>query len=199
MKFPGPEEEAAFFDGLNQGDQKCFVQVFNEYCQPLQYYSKQILGDSDEAQDIVAQVFIKLYDGLKNKLSFEKVQLLKAFLYVTTRNQCLSHLRNIKRINSGNTELRVLTDPFDPAIDEQLIKSELYAEIYKEIKNLPDRQGEIFMLANYAGLSNAEIARLLNISVSTVKTANQKATQKLKAVFAKKPIFLLLLFGICSN
>jgi RNA polymerase sigma-70 factor (ECF subfamily) len=157
------------------------------------------LGDSDETQDIVSQVFIKLYNGLKDKLSFEKEQRLKAFLYITTRNQCLSHLRDIKKINSGNTGLRVLTDPFDPAIDERLIWSELMAEIHNEIKKLPDRQGEIFMMANFAGLNNAEIAKLLNISVSTVKTANQKALQKLKAVFAKKPIFLLLLFSICSN
>lgn len=165
------------FDALKQNDNKAFESLFKKYFKALTVFANQMLNDLDESQDLVQDVFIKLYE---KRASLEIHTSLKAFLYQSVRNKCLDKIRSSATRQFHHEEILHTTK--EDAIDnsDQVLKIELEEKIHHAISQLPDQCQLIFRMSRLEGKKNLEIAEVLNISKRTVETQISNALKKLR-------------------
>lgn len=162
--------------------------LYDLYYRPLCYYAEKIIGNRQEAEDIVVETFLKL---IRKREDFEKLSEVRSFLYTAARNASIDYLRKIKRQNQSHTELLYLSDP--GFTDElEMINTEVLSILYQEIENLPTQCAAVFKLIFFQRLSTSEVAGQLNISPKTVLNQKGKAIQVLRKSFANKGLLPLL-------
>jgi RNA polymerase sigma-70 factor (ECF subfamily) len=177
--------EIQIIDGLKNNDSRVFDHLFNEYYTQLQYFAERLIGNREEAQDIVITVFRKFWSIKDN---FETANNIKAFLYISVRNQCLDYLRYRQRFNEVKKEYEthLLTAGELKQADHLVIETDLINRIYQEVQKLPNRCREIFILTYFKGLKTKEIASRLQISESAVTTQRSLAIKYLKHAFSQE-------------
>ena len=137
-----------------------------------------MLNDKMRADDIVQDVFIKLFENLN---SIHNKQSIKFWLFKTARNEMMTFYRNTKNkkfitesVDIENFEIENKT-----SLADEIENAELKNLILNELDNMNDDFREVFLLKEYSGLSYKEIASLLNIDDELVKSRLYKARQKL--------------------
>jgi len=152
---------------FNSGNEKAFQAIYEELCPGVFLLAYNMLDNTQEAQDVCADSFIKLFQVDEH---FDRIENIKAFLYRITRNACLNLLRDQERHSAGHKHLGYIMAQQDDHLKSE-IEIELAATIYKSIERLPTKCRKIFEMT-MMGFDSQEIADHLNISVSTVR--NQK-------------------------
>ncbi len=156
---------------------------------PLTKYAVSILGDLEQARDVVQDTFLKLY-----KQDPEKVrQKVKSWLFTVCRNHCYDLIkRNRKTSNLEEDEISCIAssedNPFQvisflegrEEIDEKI------KILYSLIEELPSRQREVMRLKFQANLSYKEIAETIGISTSNVGFVMHSALKKLREDMKEK-------------
>ncbi|QEC40623.1 RNA polymerase sigma-70 factor [Pseudobacter ginsenosidimutans] len=179
---------------FRQGDQQAFTVFFRQYYRPLCFFAEQLLGSMSDAEDIVKDSYLKLWN---KRTAFDQPQSIKSFLYTATRNASLNHLRHQKVKNNFQKEMHYLDDQKgDELVLQQMIRSELMRSIYQEIEKLPEKRQQVFRMIYFDGLKNEEIAEKLGISVFTVKEHKAKALAQLRMKFSDEQ--LMVFFIICG-
>lgn len=165
-------------------DRKSFEELFKVYYKPLCYYARKYTLDHFESEEVVGQVFLKLWE-IRDSLSVERS--VSAYLYQSVRNQSINFLKQ-KSILSKNREeyaLKIRQAQLFSAISEEdgtsaLLAQELEQQINQAICNLPEKCREVFLLSRGENLSMKEIAEKLNISTNTVQKQISIAIAKLR-------------------
>ncbi|MDE7189571.1 MAG: RNA polymerase sigma-70 factor [Muribaculaceae bacterium] len=148
---------------------------YRRFYRPLGMYALKLLGDVDEAEDIVQEIFGTLVDR-SDDISSATV---KPYLYRAVHNRVLNRLRD----SMGER----LAEYPDEVTEEDIDTSERDARLWEEIGQLPQRCREVFLMAKRDGMSYAEIAEELGISVKTVENQMTKALSRLReALSARK-------------
>lgn len=156
---------------------------------PLTKFAVSILGDLEQARDVVQDTFLKLY-----KQDPEKVrQKVKSWLFTVCRNHCYDLIkRNRKTSNLEEDEISYIAssedNPFQvisflegrEEIDEKI------KILYSLIEELPSRQREVMRLKFQANLSYKEIAETIGISTSNVGFVMHSALKKLREDMKEK-------------
>jgi RNA polymerase sigma-70 factor (family 1) len=148
-------------------DQQAYRELYTSLYGYLFGFAKTIVQSRESAEEIVSDVFIKVWERRKD---LEKIENLKIYLYVATRNIAFNYLVKQKR-NSTNpideVDGEFTSIYFDP--EQLLITADMLALIRKAIDQLPAKCKIIFKLAKEDGLKYREIAEVLNISIKTVE------------------------------
>ena len=162
--------------------------IFDTHFRLLCIYAEGLVGNREEAEDIVSGVFQRLVEN-PELASINKS--LQAYLYRSVRNQCFDYMEHHQVLQKyieyvkDNREIYELDDS-DPL--SMLISKETVIEIEQAIECLPPKCKEIFLLVRMEGLTYKEIAEKLNISFSTVKMQIRRATGKLRKTLEDKEI-----------
>lgn len=171
-----------------------FDQAFRQLYLPLGMYALRIVDDTDSAEDIVEDAFLKTWQLIE---SGKEIENFKSYMYRTVRNGCISFLRNQKDTIAFEEMPETVKDTIDlnalQDVDEETIDTSVRdARIWKAIDQLPERCREVFLMSKRDGLSNDEIAEELGISVKTVKNQMTKAFSRLREALSSghKPFFL---------
>lgn len=177
--------ETQVIDGLKNNESRVFDYLFNEYYTQLQYFAERLISNREEAQDIVITAFRKFWSIKDN---FQTANNIKAFFYITVRNQCLDYLRYKQRFNEVKKEYEshLLSADELQQTDNLIIETDLINKIYLEVQKLPNRCREIFILTYFKGLKTKEIAHALQISESAVTTQRSLAIKYLKHAFSQE-------------
>lgn len=144
--------------------------------------------DEEEARDILQDVFTLFWERRKD---FSSLIAIKAFFYRTIANRCLNVLRH-EEVKQRYTDANLTEMESEESIKENIIREETYFLMYKKLKELKPREQEIIMLS-LQDKSNQEIAEMLSISLSTVKTHKMHAYQRLRKELEDLR-FLLIIF-----
>jgi RNA polymerase sigma factor (sigma-70 family) len=147
------------------GDQAAFTILFNHFYKPLCWFAFNKVRQWSHAEEIAGEAFIKLWEKGGN---FQSTGAIKKWLYKCTYNQCLNYIQQCKRQVSFSVD--ILT--YDNKLTH-IIQNETLQEVYSLIETLPPKCKSIFELYYVAGFDNNQIAKLFNVSISTVK--NQRA------------------------
>ena len=163
-------DDRLLFDKIRGGNAKAFEYAFRKFSPRLEAFAQKYTNDTNEAEDIVQDVFLKLWDKQVFRLPEND---LKRILYVSVRNACLDYLRrmNIEQEVIDHRALQLKLDELDffEASDELFMREDLLELLMKKIAELPERSQEIFRMSYIEGLKAAEIAERLNLSVRTVE------------------------------
>jgi len=180
---------------FQKGDQRSETHIFNLYHRALFYFAASIIEDTEEARDIVAESFIKLWE---RRAHFSEMRSIKAFLYIATRNACFDFLKADKRKRASRKEMLYLADEAVP--DEDIMHAEVKADItkllLKEIEALPKQCRIIFKMIYFDELSTAEIATRLHLAKKTVLSQKARAVVLLKSALLKRKLMFLYGFVI---
>lgn len=166
---------------------KEFENYFNRYYTPLGMYVLRFCGDADEAEDIVQETFSTVWERFS---SSELPEQIKSYLYRVANNIAIDRLRK----KNGKDSFISFEDAEIAEVSEEAIDtSERDARLWIAIGKLPYRCRQVFLLAKRDGLSHAEIAEELDISVKTVENQIAKALKTLREVLdpSKGKIFFL--------
>lgn len=142
--------------------------------------ARRFLISSDEAQDAVQEVFLKLW---KNKEAIKKYRSPEAFAYTMTKNYCLDRLKSKQASN-----LKLVHTNFENRTDlEQHIEAkDGVSLLFKLMETLPEQQKTILHLRDVEQLEFAEIAKITNTSQANVRVALSRARKKIKDLLLKQ-------------
>ncbi len=160
---------------IKHGDYGYFNRLFLCYYGRLCAYVTEIIADDFAAEDIVQELFIKLWT---NREKIEIRENIASYLFKSSKNAALNYLRNEK--NKKNALERI---PVDISLSEgdNSEHDKFLWSLDKCINQLPARSKEVFLLHRFEGLKQKEIALKLNISVQTIKNQIWKSLQFLRS------------------
>ena len=158
---------------LADGNPTALEDLYNFYYPRLYNFSKTFLKLNDGIDDILQEVFIKIWQNRKN---IKTTSTFNAFIFTITRNLLLNELRN--RLNNQKIREKIgkLAIPIEYSFIEQSEYHDLKEKVDRAIGDLPIRQKEIFMLSRIQGYSHKEIAEQLHITSKAVEFHIAKAT-----------------------
>ena len=141
-----------------------FEKLYKQHCQNLVRFAFYYVGDIEAAQDIVQEVFLKLW---KQHPVFKSTDNEKAYLYKMTKNTCLMMLRK----NEVRDKYRQhTTEKMSDSPEHEVLAKELDAAYKAAIFELPEKCRIIFCMSRFDDLSYKDIAKIQGISVKTVET-----------------------------
>jgi len=158
-------------------DGQAYKELFVLYYPRLLLFSYSFTHCKESAEEIVSDVFLKIW--LRRK-SIPEIENLHLYLYISTKNLSINRVLKQKREKTFSLdEVKVEFESiyFNP---EQLyITSEMFKRIQFAIKQLPPKCQLIFKLVKEDGLKYKQVAELLNLSVKTIESQMAIAVRKI--------------------
>jgi len=163
---------------FQRGDESAFNLLLERYRARVVNTAYRFLGNSDVAQDVAQEVFVRIYTSGKN---YRPDATFTTWLYRITTNACLDEARKRRRSKSTTTEELQESTP-DPGAtpEERACSSELTREVRAAIGSLPENQRMAIILQRYEELSYQQIADILKVSVPAVESLLFRAKQALR-------------------
>lgn len=163
---------------LRQTDQVQLEQVVEHYGRPLMNFAYTYLKDWSLSEDAVQEVFIKWF---KKGETIQDTAALKPWLYKTVANQCKDMLRKSKsRLNLFQRMKERRAEHAAVASEEVFLKKDSQESLERAVLTLPIIYREVVILYYYEDYSTTDIAALLSLNLSTVKTRLTRARDLLK-------------------
>ena len=177
--------EAVFIQQAQTGSEKAFAHLVNSYKDLVFRTSIGFLHNEDDANDLTQEVFVQMYKSL---YEFRGDAKLSTWLYRITVNKSLNVLRSRKSrswlqsvgdfFSGEKASMQLQDESFDPIGS---IENQDRANALKQaIGSLPDNQKTAFVLSKYEDLSYAEIADVMNVSISSVESLLFRAKSNLQ-------------------
>lgn len=174
---------------LQEGNEEAFNEIYRRYSAGLYLHALKMLRDRDEAQDVIQEVFTRLWSkGETLVLSTS----LSSYLYTAVRNKILDIFSHDKLVARHQQSLQAFIDKGEFITDNLIREKELASIIEREIADLPPKMREVFELSRKGHLSYAEIAEDLDIAENTVRKQISKAIARLKPRLADFLIGLMI-------
>lgn len=178
-------EDKTILEHIRKGDRSAFENMHQRYYTTLCAFANHILKDRESAEDIVQELFLKVWI---HRDQLENIESIKDYLFTCTRNHSLTFLRNQKR-----RENRLKQIPWEEEhISAYLIEEEANRLLLESVAFLPPRNAEVISLC-LQGMKQEKIAEQMNISINTVKSLKHEAIKKLKKVLG--PLLYWFFFG----
>jgi RNA polymerase sigma-70 factor (family 1) len=178
---------------LKEGSQKAFDNIYKMYAKRLYAFCMQYTKISEDAEEIVEDVFVKLW---MNKENIRQEDTLRSLLFIMSKHTLINVYRN--RVNTPTYENYLETE-VELSVSDTLHHIE-YEEFLKQLNHalqkLPTTQQKIIKLSKLQQLSNKEIAERLSLSEQTIKNQLSLGLKSLKEELNKVSILLWLLFLI---
>ncbi len=176
---------------LSRDNEASLKELFNYYYPRLYNFSRSFLKIEDGIDDILQEVFVKIWQKRKK---INSAATFNSLIFTITRNLLLNELRS--RLNNENLKDRIqgLSLAKEYSSMEQIEYSDLKGKVDKLVSELPARQKEIFILSRTEGLSHKEIAEKLGIKTKTVEYHITQSVRYLKEKLREMGIMSLLYF-----
>jgi RNA polymerase sigma-70 factor (ECF subfamily) len=169
------------------GDVGAFESIFRSYYERLCLFAEGYVDSRDQAEDLVADVFVRMWQGREKCFGCESI---RSYLYVSVRNQAMKLHRHRKvvdrlrqRIHAGGPVPGMSSSRDDPAANTAA--NELARAVERAVASLPERSRQTYLLHRQHGMSYAEIADVMEISVKTVENHLARAVAALRRTLAE--------------
>lgn len=177
MDIQASYNEKALLLQVAAGDETAFGTLFHAWRDKLYFFLLRITSSPETAEDVLQDVFVKLW---VNRQSLVSIDHFSAYLYRMTQNHAINGMRRMSLETLVLCDLRreAITDG-QPA-DEALLFKQMQEKLKEVINSLPPQQRLVYTLSREKGLKQDEIARQLNISISTVKNHMTQALRTIR-------------------
>ncbi|TDE04640.1 RNA polymerase sigma factor [Flavobacterium hiemivividum] len=177
---------------LSKGDEKAYEYLMNTYHHKLCVYANSLIRNIYTAEDIVQNVFVKVWE---QRTRLKQSHSIQSFLYKLVYNEFIDQYRkNQSLFTLEKTYFEALNTAAQENNAEDMER--IVTVLNKEINNLPPKCKEVFILSKQEGLTNVEIAEHLDVSIKTVEAQITKAFSLLRLTLQEKvKTILFYLFG----
>jgi RNA polymerase sigma-70 factor (ECF subfamily) len=167
---------------IRQGDKQEFEKLFRSSYVSLVRYAKTLLRDHDAAEEIVQELFFRLWQDRQN-LRIESS--LNGYLYRSVHNRSLHYIEHQKVVSRHAGEIAAGAELTSEPVTEAIYYSELQARVARVLERLPERCRVIFRMSRFEGLKYNEIADKLAVSLKTVEADMGKALREFRKALAE--------------
>lgn len=173
----------ALLPAVARGDLSAFEALFDRYSGTLYALLLRILGNPEDAQEVLQESFVKVWTSAK---MFDAVRGSEAaWLISIARSRGIDKLRSrrirVDRENDAGREISIQSSFVEKTTGaEEAIRAEERTAVRGALAELPDAQRIALELAYFEGLSQSEIAERLGEPLGTVKTRMQLGMRKLR-------------------
>lgn len=161
---------------LRTDGEKAIVLIFERYYAYLCKAVYRIIPDNGLVEDLAQEVFYELW---RKREQLSVTASMRAYIRRAAINKALNFVRD-QRVKFSGEAPYPIADHRQPRIDQLMEADELQAKIDRTIDRLPSRCRVVFILSRFEGMSYAEIAEQLDISVKTVENQISKALKTLR-------------------
>lgn len=190
MKTDDYNDNNILIESLRNGDEKAYTYLIDSYHHKLCVYANSLAKNIYSAEDIVQNVFIKVWE---QRARLKSDHAIKSFLYKLVYNEFIDLYRK-------NQSLFSLEKTYHDALNSVVLEDEsesfqrILKVVNKEIESLPPKCKEVFILSKKEGLTNIEIAEHLDVSIKTVEAQITKAFSILRSSLEEKVKSVLFMF-----
>lgn len=161
-------------------DERAFSEFFDHYHTRLIELAMLFVPRFDQAEEVVADVFLKL---LRKKAMLMGIEKFEGYLFKMVKHECLNYLKKSKRLDSGNVLVDdiqdyLYSDQNDPEI--KMINNDLARLLHLVIDRLPPKRRLVFKMIKDDNMSYNEVGKILEISERTVEVHLKLAIQDLR-------------------
>ena len=185
MPLPASATDVELVDALRRGQGDAIARLVERYSPRLFSYLSRLLDDATQAEDVLQEVWLRVMERLD---SYDRNQPFVVWLFAVARHRAIDLLRERSRqtrhlgypASPQETEEGELLEPLDlvpaesPSPLDHFAVAELEARVDAAFRLLPAHYREVLSLRFHQDLQLDEIARLLRVPLSTVKTRVQR-------------------------
>lgn len=181
-------------DAIRAGSEAAFEALFRAEFRNVAFFVNRYVRDDVQAEDITQESFLALW---KNRERIDPRQNLRNYVLTIARNRALNYLRDVISRKGGTLEgreaeihARILQHPEVELRIEALETESMLARVFR---SLPERAREMFLLNRQEGMTYAEIAEKLGVSVKVVEYNIVLALKAFRRAVAKGAGLLVIL------
>ena len=163
--------------------ERAYTAIIKKYQEKLYWHIRRILVDHDDTNDVLQNLFIKVWNGLRN---FREDSQLYTWLYRIGTNESLSFLETKKR-KTADYSLSDLGEQLEDKIrgDQNFDVKKLEWKLQLAIQSLPEKQKLVFILRYYDEMPYEQMSNVLNTSEGALKASYHHAAKKIEAYILK--------------
>jgi len=167
---------------VRKKDPDRYKEIIDRYQGKLFAYLYRLIGEREEAEDLLQDVFIKAF---RNLHSYDTERKFSSWIYRIAHNEAVNHIKrkSLKKFiywdNITSTKDKLETASADEGIEDSWIRKETNEEVEAAIKRLPLKYRQVLLLRYYSDKSYEEIGEILGKPVNTVGTLIKRAKTKL--------------------
>ena len=168
---------------FQNGDERAYVELVNRYKDRLLNFVFQFLGDIEQAEDVVQDTMLRLYE---KKHYYKEIAKFSTWIYTIARNLANTELRKKKRRKTTylsqlskerQFEIPAMQDDVDQSLQNEFIND----RIQSAINNLPEHFKVVIILRDIQELSYEEISNIVEVPLGTIKSRINRARIQLQA------------------
>ena len=185
--------ESKILKELKGGDHTAFEKIFERYSKQLFQFSLSYLKSEEAAEDIVQEVFIKIWNNrkdLKTDTSFQ------SYLFTIALNAVRKYFNQLSRLNELKHDILFDSSGQKPDFDTRSDYQVLLDKLEELIGQMPEKRREVFIKKKIEEKSLKEISEELNITTKTVEYHITEAMRFLKSEFEKLQVQGLIFFHL---
>lgn len=146
--------------------------IWVEYHQPLKIYIQKRVSSKQDAEDVLQETFIKIYNNIEKLVDDKK---LKSWVYRIARNTIVDYYRARQKIESVQFSGASITEDNDSSLNKDIVNC-----LKTIITSLPDNYKQAIILTEFKNFTQKELSEQAGITISGAKSRVQRARYKLK-------------------
>lgn len=157
--------------------ERAFTDIIKKYQERLYWHIRRMVVDHDDANDVLQNMFIKVWNGLEN---FREDSQLYTWLYRIATNECLTFIEQAKKksaVSLSNVETGLANKV---VADKNFDAKRLEWKLQLAIQQLPEKQRLVFNLRYYDEMPYEEMSRVLETSEGALKASYHHAVKKIE-------------------
>ena len=168
---------------FQNGDERAYVELVNRYKDRLLNFVFQFLGDIEQAEDVVQDTMLRLYE---KKHYYKEIAKFSTWIYTIARNLANTELRKRKRrkttyLSQLSKERQFEIPAIQDDVDQSLHNEFINDRIQSAINNLPKHFKIVIILRDIQELSYEEISNIVEVPLGTIKSRINRARIQLQA------------------
>jgi RNA polymerase sigma-70 factor, ECF subfamily len=164
------------------GEESAFDVLLGRWEKRIRGAIYRLVGSDEEARDLCQEAFLKAYKSLR---SFKQEARFSSWLYQIALNLCRDRMRrrrgktmvSLDELEEGGAAMPVA----GPTALDLLQERDTSRLVAQAVESLPGEQREVIILKEYQGLTFLEIAQVLDVPISTVKTRLYRGLDQLRS------------------
>ena len=171
---------------IGKGDHLAFKHLVRRYQNPLLNFTYRYTGDRQTAEDLVQEVFLRVYQAAPRFKPRAKVS---TWIFKIAYNLCMNEIRRRKRILNQNGPFRMTAEEqAGTAASDMTRQMELEQSLSTLLNRLPENQRAALLLRVCEGHSYQEISDILGISFSSVESLIYRARDRMRKLMSKDEV-----------
>lgn len=172
------------YNAYLSGEKQAFEYIYNKYKSKIEYFIYNIVKDYQKAEDLTQETFIYV---MQNKL--QEGSSFKYYIYLVAKSKAFNYINVEKRRYEINKQYVLnANEEVSNDILEEIMKEETKNEVLKGIDELDEKYKNAMYLVNIEGLSYEETAKILDETLSNIKTLIHRGKKQLRKNLIKKGI-----------